>query len=42
LFDLRLHIQMILHLSDKESLFLVCDTLIPNTNQKIRDLEAKK
>lgn len=38
LFDLRRHIQMILHLGDKESLFLVCGSLIPNTNQKIRDL----
>lgn len=42
LFDLRRHIQIILHLSEKDSLFLVCGTLIPNTNQKIRDLEPRR
>ena len=42
LFDLRRHIQMILHLGEKESLFLTCGTLVPNTNQKIRDLEIRK
>jgi hypothetical protein len=42
LFDLRRHIQMLLHLNEKESLFLVCGSLIPNTNQKIRDLEPRR
>ena len=29
-------------MNEKESLFLICGTLIPNTNQKIKELEPRK
>ena len=42
LFDLRQKVSSLLELNDKESLFLICGSLIPNTNTRVKELESRK
>lgn len=42
LFDLRQRVSTLLGLNEKESLFIICGSMIPNTNQKMRELEPRK